>query len=305
MRLADAIAHYLDLNQSMGMHFQVDAALLHAFHRHAGEVDLAAITLEVIVAFLQPGHRVTSTWLMRRRALHRFYQHAITRGLVVGSPVPTAVPRVTETFVPHIYSKEEIRRLLAGVEENQARTRCTIAAPTFRAFLLLLYGAGLRLGEALALRREDVDLRTGMILIRDTKFYKSRHLPIGPTLTRVLAEYGEAVPAGRGPIPTVFFVTRRGDPLAHQTAWHNFASLRKRAGVHGRVHDLRHTFAVHRLLAWYREGANVQRCLPHLSTYLGHARIACTQRYLTMIPELLEQASRRFETYARREAGHA
>jgi site-specific recombinase XerD len=69
------------------------------------------------------------------------------------------------------------------------------------------------------------------------------------------------------------------------------------------VHDLRHTFAVHRLLA-YREGADVQRCLPHLSTYLGHARIACTQRYLTMIPELLEQASRRFETYAHAEVGH-
>lgn len=304
MTLADAIARYIDLNQSMGMRFQVDAAMLHAFHRHAGAVDLAAISTEVIVAFLQPRDRVTSTWLMKHRALRRFYQHGITRGLVERSPVPTAVPRVTETFVPHIYSDEELRRLLAGVEENQARMRCTIAAPTFRAFLLLVYGAGLRLGEALALRREDVDLRAGMILIRESKFYKSRHLPIGPTLTRVLAEYGEGVPAGRGPIPTAFFVNRRGDRMPHRTAWHNFASLRKRVGVHGRVHDLRHTFAVHRLLAWYREGANVQRCLPHLSTYLGHARIACTQRYLTMIPELLEQASRRFETYARGEAPH-
>jgi site-specific recombinase XerD len=75
-------------------------------------------------------------------------------------------------------------------------------------------------------------------------------------------------------------------------------------GVRGRLHDLRHTFAVHRLLAWYREGADVQRHLPHLSTYLGHARIACTQRYLTMIPALLEQASQRFETYARPEVQH-
>jgi len=240
---------------------------------------------------------------MKHRALRRFYQHGITRGLVVGSPVPTAVPRVTETFVPHIYSDEELRRLLAGVDAHQARTRCTIAAPTFRAFLLLLYGTGLRLGEALALRREDVDLRAGMILIRDGKFYKSRHLPIGPRLTRALAEYVDAVPAWRGPAPTAFFVNRRGDSIPHQTVWWNFASLRERVHVQGRVHDLRHTFAVHRLLAWYREGADVQRCLPHLSTYLGHARIACTQRYLTMIPELLELASRRFETYARGEAG--
>jgi integrase/recombinase XerD len=304
MRLAAAIAQYVDLNQSMGMRFRVDATMLHAFQRHAGDVDLAAISPEVIVAFLQPRQRVTSTWLMKHRALRRFYQHGITRGLVVSSPVPTVVPRVTETFVPHIYSDEELRRLLAGVEAHQARARCTIAAPTFRAFLLLLYGTGLRLGEALALRREDVDLRAGMILIRDGKFYKSRHLPVGPRLTRALAEYADAVPPCRGPASTAFFVNRRGSSIPHPTVWWNFASLRKRVHVHGRVHDLRHTFAVHRLLAWYREGADVQRCLPHLSTYLGHARIACTQRYLTMIPELLEQASRRFETYARGEVRH-
>ena len=302
--LTDAITRYVEFNQAVGMRFHVDAAILKAFHRHVGEADVAAISPDVVLAFLQPRHRVTSRWLMKHRAVRRFYQYAITRGLVARSPVPTAVPRLTETFVPHIYSDEELRRLLAGLTQNQARVRCTITAPTFRAFLLLLYGTGLRLGEALALRREDVDLRAGMILIRETKFYKSRHLPIGPTLTRTLAEYVEKVPAGRGPIPAAFFVNRRGDRMPPRTAWHNFASLREQVGVQGRLHDLRHTFAVHRLLAWYREGANVQRCLPHLSTYLGHARIACTQRYLTMIPELLEQASRRFETYARSEVRH-
>ena len=305
MTLGDAIASSVEFNHAVGMRFQVDAALLKAFHRHAGAVDLAAITLEVVLAFLQPRHRVTSTWHMKHRAVRRFYQYAITRGLVARSPVPTAVPRVTETFVPHIYSDEELRRLLAGVQAHQTRdARCTIAAPTFRAFLLLLYSTGLRLGEALGLRREDVDLRAGMILIRDGKFHKSRHLPIGPRLTHALAEYIDTAPAWRGPAPTAFFVNRCGGRMPHQTVWWNFASLRARVGVQGRVHDLRHTFAVHRLLAWYREGADVQRCLPYLSTYLGHARIACTQRYLTMPPELLEQASRRFETYAQSEVRH-
>lgn len=302
--LADAIARYVDLNQSLGMRFQVDEAILKAFYRHAGDVDVAAISPDVVVAFLQPRRRVTSTWCMKHRALRRFYQHGITRGLVARSPVPTAIPRVTDTFVPHIYSVEELRRLLAGVETHQARARCTIAAPTLRAVLLLLYGAGLRLGEALGLRRENVDLRAGMILICDGKFHKSRHLPIGPRLTRALAEYVATVLADRDPAPTAVFVNRGGHPLPHQTVWGTFASLRAQVGVPGRLHDLRHTFAVHRLLAWYREGADVQRCLPHLSTYLGHARIACTQRYLTMIPELLEQASRRFETYAHGEVGH-
>ena len=304
MRLADAIAHYLDLNHAMGLRFHVDEAILKAFHRHAGAVDIEAVSPDDIIAFLQPRHRVTSTWLMKHRALRRFYQHGITRGIVARSPVPTAVPRVTETFVPHIYSDEELRRLLAGVDAHQARTRCTIAAPTFRALLLLLYGTGLRLGEALALRREEVDLRAGMILIREAKFYKSRQLPIGPQLTRVLGAYVDAGQPDPRTTLTAFFLTRQGRSLPHQTVRWNFVAVRKWAGVSGRLHDLRHTFAVHRLLAWYREGADVQRCLPHLSTYLGHARIACTQRYLTMIPELLDQASHRFDTYARSAVGH-
>lgn len=120
----------------------------------------------------------------------------------------------------------------------------------------------------------------------------------------MLAEYVDAAPASRGPGPPAFFVNRRGGVIPHQTVWWNFASRRSRAGVPGRLHDLRHTFAVHRLLAWYREGADVQRLLPHLSTYLGHTQISSTQRYLTMIPELLEQASQRFETYARSEVCH-
>ena len=142
MTLGDAIARYVTFNQSVGMRFQVDAAILTAFHRHAGDVDLTAISPDVVAAFLQPRHRVTSTWLMKHRALRRFYQSAIARGLVARSPVPTVVPRVSEIFVPHIYSDKELRRLLTGIEANQADTRCTIAAPTFRAFLLLLYGAG-------------------------------------------------------------------------------------------------------------------------------------------------------------------
>ena len=106
MTLADAIAQYIDLNHAMGLRFHVDEAILQAFHRHAGAVDVAAVSPDVVVAFFQPRHRVTSTWLMKHRALRRFYQYGITRGLVARSPVPTVIPRVTETFVPHIYSDE-------------------------------------------------------------------------------------------------------------------------------------------------------------------------------------------------------
>ena len=170
MTLADAVGQYVDYNQSIGMRFQVDAAILQAFHRQTGDIDLAAVSPVMVAAFLEPRHRITSTWRMKQRAVGRFYRHWIARGVVTRSPVSTAVPRVTETFVPHIYSDDELRGLVAGIDVHQRRRGCTITAPMFRAFVLLLYGAGLRLSEATALRREDVDLRAGMILIRETKF---------------------------------------------------------------------------------------------------------------------------------------
>jgi integrase/recombinase XerD len=175
---------------------------------------------------------------------------------------------------------------------------------------LLLYGAALRISEAVHLTHEDVHLRDGLVLIRESKFYKSRQLPLGPTLVHRLAAY-----ADRAPAPSLytaampFFATTQDTPLSIAVVRVNFRLLRQRAGVHRRpgalsaprLHDLRHSFAVNRLVAWYREGADVQRLLPQLSTYLGHRRIVSTQRYLTMSPELLQQASARFETYMRSE----
>jgi site-specific recombinase XerD len=304
MTLHDAITQYVAFNQALGMRFQVDAGHLAMLHRQVGAIDLAALAPEHIAAFLRPRREITATYLMKQRALRRFYHYAMTRGWVTASPVPTIVPRVVQTFVPHIYTQAELQRLLDGIAPHQADPRCTIPAPTLRAVLLLLYGTGLRLGEVLALQRGDLDVRAALILIRETKFYKSRQLPIGPALTEVLATLLRTT----GPAPNhppACFVNRVGVPLPEQTLRGTFVSLCAHVGISGRLHDFRHTFAVHRLLAWYREGADVQRLLPHLATYLGHARISSTQRYLTMIPELLAEASQRFERYAQPEVAHA
>ena len=314
MTLADAIANYVDLKQSMGMRFRNERCILKALHRQVGDVDLTEVSTEAVAAFLAGRGPITATWLNKHRALRRFYEHWITRGRVSRSPVPTVVPRVAQNFVPHIYSTDELRRLLAAVDEHQARRGCQIAAPTFRLLLLLLYGTGLRISEALHLTGADVDLDVGLLLIRESKFYKSRQLPLGPTLVHRLVEHADRARGRPARFQTMpFFATIRGTDIPIAMARLNFAGLRQRAGVHGRpgalsaprLHDLRHSFAVNRLIAWYREGADVQRFLPHLSTYLGHRRIESTQRYLTMIPELLEQASGRFERYATAEVSHA
>jgi site-specific recombinase XerD len=158
-------------------------------------------------------------------------------------------------------------------------------------------------------------LANSLLTIRDSKFFKSRLVPIGPDLTKVLGDYDRwrtaTHPSAKAESP--FFVTRRGTAIQRWNVQDAFERLREYAGVRRsdggrhqpRLHDFRHTFAVHRLTDWYRQGADVQRLVYHLSVYLGHARLAHTQVYLTMTPELLQQAGTRFERYARGEDNHA
>lgn len=147
-----------------------------------------------------------------------------------------------------------------------------------------------------------------MLTIRDTKFYKTRLVPLGNDLNRLIADYLEwrlAVHPLRNQ-DECLFVDRNGAPLRDYGIRRAFADLRVAADImrhdgaryQPRLHDLRHSFTVDRLTAWYREGKDVQRLLPALSTYLGHSSVAATQVYLTMTPELLRQASRRFQAYA-------
>ena len=161
---------------------------------------------------------------------------------------------------------------------------------------------------------EDVDLPDALITIRDTKFHKTRLVPLGLNLNQAMAQYAaqrqEAGHSLSGNAP--FFVLRRGAPVSIQIVEQAFARLRTYAGVgrsdgaryQPRLHDMRHSFAVHRLTSWYQQGADVQTLLPHLATYLGHVSLAATQVYLTMTPELLQAASVRFEQYVFQEAHH-
>jgi site-specific recombinase XerD len=166
----------------------------------------------------------------------------------------------------------------------------------------------LRFSEATRLTLADVDLAEDVLTIRATKFYKSRLVPIGPKLATVLAKY---MPlrrrGGLAQGETSFLLANRdGTRLASSTVQAAFDALRHIAGIHGktsgcrvpRLQDLRHSFAVHSLTAWYRQGADVQRLLPVLSSYLGHSDLEGTKVYLSMTPELLEQAALRFARYA-------
>jgi site-specific recombinase XerD len=307
MKLAELVSHYLASQHALGMRYRTQAVTLKAFCHAMGDCHINDVQADDVQAFIAGQGPVTAFWHHKYRVLDGFYRFAITRGFTPVSPLPTTVPKCPPALPPYIYSVEELRRLLAATEGLQT-ARSSLQAYTFRTLLLLLYGTGMRIGEALALTLADVQLQDCLLTVRDAKFYKTRWVPTGPQLTAKLAAY--ATQRRRLPLPvgtdSAFLATRTGHHLSYVRASQLFRRVRQDAGIHRepgaryqpRLHDLRHTAAVHRLIAWYRNGADVQRLLPHLSTYLGHVGIASTQRYLTMTPELLAEASHRFEHYA-------
>ena len=306
MTLAQAVHDDITLKQALGSRFHTEAAILKAFCNALGAVDIADVEPHRVASYLAGRGPVTLYWHRKYEALSGFYRFALGRGYVPHSPLPTTLPKRPQPFRPYIYSEEELHHLLESAAEY-ATPRTALDEATLRT-LLLLYGAGLRIGEALGLTRADVDLDATVLTIRESKFYKTRLVPIGPRLAANLRTYAEDLDQRRSStaLEAPFFVTRTGTPVTRHLAERAFVRLRDIAGIvredgaryQPRLHDLRHSMAVHRLLAWYREGADVQRLLPLLATYLGHADLAATQRYLTMTPELLRQASLRFEHYA-------
>lgn len=306
MKLRDLIADYVDFRQAMGHKFTSCNNRLQAFcHAVGKDIDACDVDPERVRSFL--GRPTTCYWHDKYSMLNVFYRYAISRGHVSSSPLPTTVPKLPPRFVPYIYSVDEVRRLLDATASYR-KTHLLLEPYTFRAVLLTLYGAGLRISEALTLRIGDVDFSEGVLLIRETKFYKSRLVPIGSHLKQALMKYAmQRRESGHSQSPeSPFFVGRKGSHLKIPTVQQSFRQLRKHAGIYRsdsaryqpRLHDMRHAFVVNRVIAWYRAGADVQRLLPKLSTYVGHIDVISTERYMTMTPALLQEASRRFECYA-------
>jgi integrase/recombinase XerD len=310
MRLDQLVEQYITFKRTKGMEFQSPAVTLRCFSRALRPLDVAEVTPADVLAFLYRSKVVTSSWHHKYSTLSGLYRYAIAREYVRLSPLPTILPKKVEHAQPYIYSTREIKALLdsSAVLNDETHRLGEISVTTFRTLLLLLYGSGLRLSEALSLTMADVDLSDSLLTIRNTKFFKSRLVPIGEKLTANLQNYLKVREKthGKHKSDSVLFLNRQGTPLALFAAERYFRYVRKAAGVHRndgayfqpRLHDLRSSFAVHRLVTWYRQGANVQKLLPQLSTYLGHVGIAETQVYLRMTPELLQEANLRFERYA-------
>jgi integrase/recombinase XerD len=221
------------------------------------------------------------------------------RGHPAWSPDPklTTIPRYD--FVPHIFSVEEVGKLFAAadaLDHGAWSLRHLIMPEIFR----VLYGCGLRAGEALHLTVGDVDLDEGVLTIRQGKFRKDRLVPLAPSLRDRLRRYADRM--GNRTPEALFFPGREGGPCGRSTLYETFRGLLWKAGIaHGgrgrgpRLHDLRHTFAVHCLVRWYRRGDDLNARLPVLATYLGHQALDGTQRYLRLTAETFPELTARLQ----------
>ncbi len=314
MKLRTAVNQYIAYRQSLGENFKDNSIRLNAFAREVGQdANLADVKPESVSRYLVgTSPLITADWHNKYYALRGFYQYALSRSYTQTSPLPIVIPKRPPPFVPYLYSVKELRALFDACFSYQKK-KGMLEPYMVHTLLLLLYGTGLRISEAISLTLVNVDLSQALLTIQETKFHKSRLVPLGKQLTQILLQYAARRQREKYPLnpEAPFFVGRNGKAVKQATVQSAFELIRKKADIRRtdecqqpRLHDLRHTFAVHRLTAWYKQGADVQRLLPVLSVYMGHVCISSTSTYLTMTPTLLEEAGRRFEQYAFKEASH-
>jgi integrase/recombinase XerD len=283
MRLRQAVKTYVDYKRDMGMKFVTEAGILKAYCRFAGDISTMQVGPERVLRFLMVRGQRTRFWEVKYSVLRGFYQFSIARGYARSMPLPPSMTRRPQVLVPYIYSQAELARLIHAAASGPYPRQARVQPYVFRTLLLVLYGAGLRISEALSMTLADVDLEQSHIRVRDTKFFKARLVPLGTQLAGQLAEYMKLRNRDHCSETTApCFPLKNGKAISRGAAEVRFRRLRQRVGIarrggpreQPRLHDLRHSAAVHRVISWYRNGQDVQRLLPQLATYLGHVQIS-------------------------------
>ena len=237
MKLHDIVEAYIDYKRSLGMRFRSQAAVLRAFNRAMGDIAIAEVKPEAVLAFIAGTGPITARWIENHRVLGGFYHYAVGRGFATISPLPTDTPRPPTRLTPYIYTVDELKRLLAATEILQTPLSPLLAL-TMRTLFLLLYGTGMRIGEALSLTLQDADLENRLLTVRDSKFFKTRLVPIGPRLTTVLTDYL----SDRCQLPllaseaSAFLATRTGLRLDYKRVSKLFCRIRQSAEIRRRGH---------------------------------------------------------------------
>lgn len=307
--LAEPIVHFVQYKQALNHKYQTEGAALRLFDRYLCEHDVVgwqAIDEVLVDGFLKSRPRTRPrSYNHLLGVLHRFFQWAVTQRLIRHNPVTATPRRNTGKRIPYLFNLSDAKRLLELARTLRDNPRAPHRALVYETVFALLYGLGLRVGEVARLQLGEVDLAQDTLFIRETKFGKSRIVPLGPKLAARLRRYVEARHSGMlDPEVPLFSFTKRG--CIHEgTISHMFHALVPRLGflippgvAPPRAHDLRHAFAVRTLLRWYREGIDPNRRLMHLATFLGHTDPNSTAVYLTITEELFREADQRFRAFA-------
>ncbi|MBB3860879.1 integrase [Novosphingobium hassiacum] len=297
--LRRALERYLRMRRGFGYRYSAEERLLGNFVAFMEAEQACVITRKLTLTWAMQARR--TSWPQRLSAVRGFARHLSNFELSTETP-PAGIFPSPKRGRPYIYTDDEIARLLKGTL-NWGLAK-GVNRLTYHCLFALLAATGMRLGEAISLRRSDVDLDAGVLTLRETKGGRHRLVPLHATSTQALVDYAaerDSNPACRR--SPWFFVLRRGQQLRPQYPERIFVGVLRRIGLRNpelhtrgpRIHDLRHTFAVRTIVGWYRDGADVEQLLPTLSTYLGHSKTRDTYWYLSACPELMEQAVGRLE----------
>jgi site-specific recombinase XerD len=303
--LGPQIRSFISLRQLSGTDYQSQALLLSYFDRFLAEAQLATprITRQITERYLQTlSHLAPRVQSNRFSVVRQLCRYLLRTDPLIFVPEPMRTIPSQAAHQPYIYSEAEIAALLAAAVHLPPPG--SLRPLTYRTLLGLLYSTGIRIGEALALNLEDFLSAEERLYIAEGKFRKARWVPLSTTTCRALQAYLDRRLRIEPRSPdSPLLLNQRSRRLHHVTVNQTFRRLLDRCAIphskHSgpRIHDLRHTFAVHRLLAWYRDGQDVNARLPWLATYLGHVDIHSTQVYLRATPELTEEVARRFHAY--------
>ncbi len=297
--LEHVVEEYLAVRRGLGFKLEREGILLPEFARFLEQQGSPFITSILAVQWATLPSGVSRKWAAARlRIVRQLARYAAALDPRTEVPASDLLPYREVRKTPYIYSEEEITRLLAATET----LRSPVMQSTYATVIGLLACTGMRVGEAIALDRTDIDWCEETLIIRHAKFGKSRLVPLHVTAIEHLKSYAAIRDcATRRPRTSSFFLEHDGTRLDYNNVAMTFLRLVHRAGLaharprRPRIHDMRHSFAVKTLLRWYREGVDVEAWLPRLSTYLGHVSPSSTYWYLTATPELLAVAAARAE----------
>lgn len=218
MNTSELIGQYLAARRATGTSFKSGQRLLYQFARETGDLPLAGVTPQAVSVFLRGHGQISAAWKTRYGRLTGLYRFAIARGYVQASPLPAQHPKLPPQITPYVYSRDELQRLLDSTD-SLISPWSRLQAPTHRTLLLLLYATGLRVGEVLRLRLADLDRAQQILIVRETKFYKTRLVPVGDAAAQVLFRYVDRrcreLPMPQG-TSSALFASRSGHRLNYQ-----------------------------------------------------------------------------------------